>query len=71
MQEMALCGSSNAKPSVNTGCVRIEVILNASSIRKLDYIYNKIHHRASSESQSDRTTLKAIVASLKRNVASP
>jgi len=46
-------------------------VLNASSMRKLDYIYNKIHHRAPSESQSDHTTLKAIVASLKRDVASP
>jgi hypothetical protein len=44
-------------------------VLNASSMRKLDYIYNKIHHRAPTESQIDRTTLKAI--SLKRDVASP
>jgi hypothetical protein len=46
-------------------------VLNASSMRKLGYIYDKIHHRVSSESQSDRRTLKAIVASLKRDVASP
>jgi hypothetical protein len=46
-------------------------VLGAPSMRKLGYIYNKIHHTAPSESQSYRTTLKAVVASLRRSVASP
>ena len=46
-------------------------VLGAPSMRKLGYIYNKIHRAAPSESQSYRSTLKAVVASLKRSVASP
>jgi|SRR5580704_394346 hypothetical protein len=46
-------------------------VLGAPSILKLSYVYNKIHHHSPSESQSDRAALKAVVASLKRTVASP
>jgi hypothetical protein len=46
-------------------------VLGAPSILKLSYVYKKIHHHSPSESQSDRAALKAVVASLKRTVASP
>jgi hypothetical protein len=46
-------------------------VLGAASMSKLNYIYNLIHHSSSSEIQNDRATLKAVVASLKRSVASP
>jgi hypothetical protein len=46
-------------------------VLGAPSMLKLNYVYNKIHHHASSEIQSDRAALKAVLASLKRSVASP
>jgi len=46
-------------------------VLGAPSMLKLNYVYNKIHRLSPSGSQSDRAALKAIVASLKRSVASP
>jgi hypothetical protein len=46
-------------------------VLGAPSILKLSYVYNIIHQHFPSEIQSDRAALKAVVASLKRNVASP
>jgi hypothetical protein len=45
--------------------------LGVPSMLKLSYVYNKIHRLSPSGSQSDRAALKAVVASLKRSVASP
>jgi hypothetical protein len=46
-------------------------VLGAPSIVKLNYVYNKIHFYSSTANQGDREALKAVVASLKRSVASP
>jgi hypothetical protein len=46
-------------------------VLGALSMLKLSYVYSRIHCHSLSPTQSDRAALKAVVASLKRNVASP
>jgi hypothetical protein len=46
-------------------------VLSVPSMLKLNYVYNRIHRHASSGDQNERATLKAVVASLKRGVASP
>jgi hypothetical protein len=46
-------------------------VLGAPTMLKLTYVYNKIHRHSSSAQQSDRAALKAVVASLKRDVSSP
>jgi hypothetical protein len=46
-------------------------VIGAPSMLKLGYVYNKIHRLSASGSRSDRAALKAVVASLKRSVASP
>ena len=45
--------------------------LGMPTVVKLTYVYNKIHRVAQTEQQSDRATLKAVAAGLKRGVTAP